>query len=291
MISFLNSVTKLMRPHQYLKNFFIFAPLFFAGGIFTGTPLLSALLGFISFSLVASSVYIINDYQDIEDDKKHPKKRHRPLASGAISKNIALILSIVFMLLSALIMLSLSVNAFYVLSAYVVLNLAYSLGLKHVAILDVTIIAIGFVMRLFVGSLVTDIPLSSWIVLITFLLALFLALAKRRDDVLIFLETGQKMRKVVDGYNLKFLDTAIAIMASVVIVSYIMYTTFNVESNHSHPQHLYLTTLFVILGVLRYMQITFVLENSGSPTEVILKDNFIRITILSWIVAFAWIIY
>ena len=185
----------------------------------------------------------------------------------------------------------LSWNAVGILTAYAVMNIAYSFHLKHVAILDVTIIAIGFVLRLFIGSAVTGIPLSMWIVVMTFLLALFMALAKRRDDVLIFMETGKKMRKVIDGYNLQFLDTAMAIMASVVIVAYTIYTTSTDVTARFHTQYLYLTSLFVILGIMRYLQIAFVHLDSGSPTRIVLKDRFMQLTILAWIISFAWILY
>jgi len=155
-----------------------------------------------------------------------------------------------------------------------------------------TIISIGFVLRLFVGSSVTGIYLSMWIVIMTFLLALFMALAKRRDDILIYMKTGAKMRKVIDGYNLKFVDGAMMIMASVVIVSYILYTTSKeVIDRVDSGEFLYLTTLFVILGVMRYMQITFVFEKSASPSEIILKDRFIQSTLLFWILSFVWILY
>jgi hypothetical protein len=125
----------------------------------------------------------------------------------------------------------------------------------------------------------------------TFLLALFIALAKRRDDVLIFLETGKKMRKVIDGYNLQFLDTAMAIMAAVVIVAYIIYTTSVEVTERLHSQYLYLTALFVILGIMRYLQITFVYLDSGSPTKIVFKDRFMQATIFSWIISFTWLIY
>ena len=182
-------------------------------------------------------------------------------------------------------------GAFYVLVFYVTLNLAYTVRLKHVAVLDVAIIALGFVLRLFVGSFVTGVPLSMWIVVMTFLLALFLALAKRRDDVLIYLETGQKMRKVVDGYNLKFLDSAMVMMASVVIVSYTLYTISVDVISRLHSEYLYLTVIFVILGIMRYMQIAFVEEDSGSPTRVMLKDRFLLIVVIGWLATFFWIIY
>ncbi len=284
-------IIKLMRPQQYVKNIFIFLPLFFALKI-TDTALLSqAFIAFIAFSLTASSIYILNDYLDIEEDREHPKKKYRPLASGTISKKSGIIIMIILGLAGSTLMAILSIKALLILLAYVLMNIAYSFYLKHVAILDVTIIAVGFVLRLFIGWAVTDIPLSMWIVIMTFLLALFMALAKRRDDVLIYQNTGKKMRKVIDGYNLEFLDGAMMIMASVVIVSYLLYTTSAEVVLRVGSEYLYLTTLFVILGIMRYLQITFVLKDSGSPTKIVLKDRFTQLTLLGWILSFGWILY
>jgi len=287
----LSDIIKLMRPHQYIKNFFIFLPLFFALKITNIDLLINAFIAFIAFSLTASAIYILNDYHDIEEDKQHPKKKNRPLASGAISKSKAVVIMLTLAIAGFLLMLTLSIKAMIILSAYVIMNIAYSFRLKHIAILDVTIIAIGFVLRLFIGSAVTGIPLSMWIVTITFLLALFMALAKRRDDVLIYLDTGKRMRKVIDGYNLQFLDTSMAIMASVVIVAYTIYTTSEAVIEKVHSEYLYLTALFVILGIMRYLQIAFVLKDSGSPTKIVLKDRFIQLTLVGWLLTFSWILY
>lgn len=285
------SIFKLMRPHQYIKNLFIFLPLFFAARI-TETPLLiSAFIAFIAFSLVASAVYILNDYNDIEDDRQHPKKKSRALASGAITKSSAIGIMALLFIAGVAFMAPLSLTATGILLTYVIMNIAYSLRLKHVAILDVTIIALGFVLRLFVGSSVTDIPLSMWIVIMTFLLALFMALAKRRDDVLIYLDTGKKMRKVIDGYNLQFLDAAMAIMASVVIVAYTIYTTSSEVIARVQSEYLYLTALFVILGIMRYLQIAFVEKDSGSPTRIVLTDRFMQLTLFGWVATFVWVLY
>ena len=282
---------KLMRPHQYIKNFFIFLPLFFALKITDTSLLFNAFIAFIAFSLTASAIYTLNDYHDIEEDRQHPKKKDRPLASGAINKSQAITIMSVLFAAGFTLMTVLSLKAAGILLAYVIMNIAYSFYLKHVAILDVVIIAIGFVLRLFIGSAVTDIPLSMWIVVMTFLLALFMALAKRRDDVLIYLDTGKKMRKVIDGYNLQFLDTAMAIMASVVIVSYTIYTTSPEVVARVHSEYLYLTSLFVILGIMRYLQVAFVLKDSGSPTKIVLKDRFMQLTLIGWVLSFAWILY
>jgi len=280
-----------MRPHQYIKNLFIFLPLFFALKITDTALLLQACLAFIAFSLTASAIYILNDYQDIDEDREHPKKRFRPLASGDISKRQALGIMTFLFLAGFGLMASVSPLATAILAIYVLLNIAYSLRLKHIAILDITIIAAGFVLRLFVGSAATDIPLSMWIVTMTFLLALFMALAKRRDDVLIFMETGKRMRRVIDGYNLQFLDSAMAIMAAVVIVSYTNYTTSEEVIERVHSEYLYLTSLFVILGIMRYLQIAFVHLDSGSPTKIVLKDRFTQLVLLGWVISFSWILY
>jgi len=280
-----------MRPHQYIKNLFILLPLFFAMKITDTGLLANAFIAFMAFSLTASAVYILNDYHDIKEDSQHPKKKNRPLASGAISKPQAIAIMAILFMAGFTLMASLSLKATAILAAYVIMNIAYSLHLKHIAILDVTIIAIGFILRIFIGSVVTDIHLSMWIVIMTFLLALFMALAKRRDDVLIYLDTGKKMRRVINGYNLRFLDTAMAIMAAVVIVAYIQYTTSTEVIERVHNEYLYLTAFFVILGIMRYLKIAFVLKNSGSPSNIVLKDRFMQLILIGWILSFAWILY
>ena len=285
------SIIKLMRPQQYIKNLFIFLPLFFALKITDVTLLLNDFIAFVAFSITASAIYILNDYHDIEEDRQHPRKKYRPLASGEISKAQAVRIMGILATVGFVLMAVLSLQAVGILTIYVLLNIAYSFYLKHVAILDVAIIAIGFVLRLFIGAAVTNIELSMWIVVMTFLLALFMALAKRRDDVLIYMETGKKMRKVIDGYNLQFLDTAMAIMASVVIVAYTIYTTSPDVIERFHTQYLYLTSLFVILGIMRYLQIAFVHLDSGSPTKIVFKDRFIQLVLLGWIITFAGILY
>jgi len=287
----ISSIINLMRPHQYIKNGFIFLPLFFAARITDTALLFNAVIAFIAFSLTASATYVLNDYHDVEDDKLHPIKKNRPLASGVITKPQALVIMTLLLVAGTTLMASVSFSAMAILLAYVTMNIAYSFHLKHVAILDVTIIAIGFVLRISVGSAATDIPLSMWIVIMTFLLALFMALAKRRDDVLIYLDTGKKMRKVIDGYNLKFLDAAMVIMASVVIVAYTIYTISAEVIARVQSEYLYLTTLFVIVGIMRYLQIAFVEKDSGSPTRIILKDRFMQLTLFGWITTFVWVLY
>ncbi len=287
----MKNILLLIRPHQYVKNLFIFMPLFFMGQISDASLLINAFLAFLAFSLSASAIYILNDYQDIEEDRLHPKKKFRPLASGTVTKRKAIITMVFLLVFGTSMMAYLSLSGLLILCAYLLLNVAYSFRLKHISILDVTIIAIGFVLRIFVGASVTQIPVSMWIVIMTFLLALFLALAKRRDDVLIFQNTGQQMRKVIGGYNLQMIDGAMMIMGSVVIVAYLLYTTSQEVIERMESDHLYLTALFVILGIMRYLQIAFIESDSGSPTKIVFKDRFMQITIIAWLFSFAWIIY
>ncbi|MDF1877128.1 decaprenyl-phosphate phosphoribosyltransferase [Sulfurimonas sp. SAG-AH-194-L11] len=284
----MKNLITLLRPHQYVKNLFIFAPLIFAFN-FNEESVLNATLAFILFSLLASSIYVLNDFMDIEEDKKHPTKKNRPLASGAISLTTA---NFIFLGLSSTTLIAtylFSTPLFAVLVMYFVLNILYSFRLKHIAIVDIFIIATGFVLRLFAGAQVTETPLSMWIIIITFLLAIFLALAKRRDDVLLSIE-GKETRKNIDGYNLEFVNAAMVLMSGVVIVSYLQYTVSPAVIARLGNEYLYLTTLFVILAILRYMQITFVEQQSGSPSKIVLKDTFIKVTLLLWLISFVGIV-
>ena len=285
------NIVKLMRPHHYIKNLFIFLPLFFVGQVTNPELLTNTFLVFIAFSVSASAIYILNDYVDIEDDLQHPSKKNRPLASGLILRKEAFSLIAVFSIVGLSLMAAQSLKVLLILLIYIILNIGYCFFLKHIAIVDITIIAIGFVLRLFIGSSITGIPLSKWIIIITFLLALFLALAKRRDDVLHFINTGKKMRKSIDGYNLQFIDGAMMIMASVVIVSYILYATSLEVIERIQSEYLYLTSIFVVLGVLRYSQLSFVENNGSSPTKIIIKDKFMISVLLLWILSFIFLIY
>jgi 4-hydroxybenzoate polyprenyltransferase len=281
----------VLRPTHYLKNFFVFVPLFFAAQ-FTEVALLGRTMGvFIAFSCVASAVYIFNDLWDIERDRAHPTKRFRPLAAGELSRQAALVMMALLLASGLGIAFWIERAAGIILAAYLAINLAYNLVLKHVSIVDVAVVAVGYNLRLMVGAAATGVQLSMWVMVMTFLLAVFLTLAKRRDDVLIYLETNQKMRAVVDGYNLEFINAAMMIMAAVLIVAYTLYTISPEVMERVHSQNLYLTLFFVLLGVLRYLQITFVENASGDPTRILRKDRFLQLVLLGWIATFTWILY
>jgi 4-hydroxybenzoate polyprenyltransferase len=281
----------LLRISQYSKNLFIFLPLFFALHMQDPERLFKVFLAFLGFCLLASAVYIFNDLYDIEEDRQHQKKKYRPLPAGKITRGSAIGLMAGLFALGLIIAYGLSLQMFYLCLLYIVLNLAYSVKLKHIPILDIMIIAICFVIRIFVGGVVGDVPIYMWIVIMTFLLALFMALGKRRDDVIIFMETNQMPRKSIDGYNLLFIDSSMMIMAAVIIVAYLMYTVSPEITAKFKTDKLYITSVFVLMGVMRYLQITLMEKNSGSPTEIFLKDIFIQMSIAGWLIFFALLVY
>jgi len=268
---------------------FILLPLFFAGGIRDPDLLLPCLIAFVTFSLTSSGSYVVHDLMDVQEDRIHPEKRTRPFASGLVSESGAKVMSFSLVLLGLLI--AYFQSGFFLLLLYVLLNFLYSVKLKEIALLDVTVFALGFVIRLYVGSLVTDVYLSEWRVVMTFLLALFLALAKRRDDLVIYAKTGHTVRSASKGYNLEMLNSAISLLGASVILVYLQYTTDQKVIDRLHTENLFITTLFVILGILRYLQITFVMEKSGSPTRVLLRDRFTQANLLLWFFTFFWILY
>ena len=284
---------KLLRPKDWAKNLFLFIPSFFAEKFFDTNTLLRLALGFVAFSFMASCIYVINDYRDIEDDRKHPVKRKRPLAAGTVKKGMGLVIAIL-LFVSSIVMayfLDPTLQFLFVLGLYFALNIAYSLGFKNIAILDILILAAGFVLRVKAGAVIAKVDTSEWLIIMTYLLALFLSIAKRRDDFLLKMETGSEMRRSISGYNLDFLNTMLAFFSAIIIVSYIMYTVSGQTYTRLKTHRLYYTSVFVIAGILRYLQITFVLKKSGSPTEILYKDRFIQCTLLLWVFSIYGILY
>jgi len=249
------------------------------------------ILGFIVFCLIASSIYIINDYRDIEDDRKHPVKSKRPLASGAVSKNTAVIICVLLLICGFTLAWFIRDKFLFIVGIYFLLNLAYSFGLKTIPILDIIIVAIGFVLRIKGGAVIAMIGVSEWLNIMVFLLALFMAIGKRRDDVLLKLSSGTDMRKAIKGYNLEYLNVALALVCAVIVVAYFMYTMSPEVLTRLGTYRLYYTCLFVLAGILRYLQIIFVQAASGSPTKILYKDRFIQASLLLWIISFYLIIY
>jgi len=285
---------KILRPKQWMKNFFVMLPLFFGGELFNGKALLAGAITFLAYSFAASSIYCFNDIHDVDDDRRHPVKCLRPVASGAVSVSVAYALMFICFALSMLSMFFLPDYALQtggILLLYWLLNLAYCARLKQYAIIDVCIVAFGFVLRLLAGGFATHIPLSKWIVLMTFLITLFMSFAKRRDDVIRMERTGEAPRKNTIRYNLTFINQAITITASVTLVCYIMYTVSPEVIQNFQTDYLYLTTIFVLVGLLRYIQLTVVDQKSGDPTKVLLKDRFTQLVVVAWLLTFLLIIY
>jgi decaprenyl-phosphate phosphoribosyltransferase len=282
-------VIKLLRVKQWIKNLFVFLPLFFAGEFLNTSLLIDALLAFFAFSFTSSIIYILNDHKDIEKDKLHPIKKDRPLANGDISKKNALLLLVSLTL--AVVFLSIfnfTLLSIMPLALYFVLNLFYTYILKTIAIIDVAIIATGFVLRVVFGGLVTAIYVSKWALLLTFALAMVLALGKRRGELV---SVQSNARPSLNGYNLPFIDTALTITIAITLVCYIMYTISPDVVDRYGSEYVYTTTIFVLLGLLRFLQQTMVFNKTESPTKFVYKDIFIQIMILCWILSFVLIIY
>ncbi len=286
---------RLIRPLQWLKNVFVFAPIFFSTNLLKAEFFWPTLVVFASFCLISSSIYCFNDLKDVEADRQHPKKCHRPIASGKVSVMEGYVMMILCTIGAlAILPLAESPNTPYlyaIIIGYWLMNIGYCLKLKQFAILDVSIIAIGFVMRVLVGGIATDIYISHWLVMMTFLVTLFLAFTKRNDDYRIYEQTGTKPRVSITGYNKTFINEATAIIASVTLVCYIMYTMSPEVIHRLGTRYVYLTSGWVLAGLLRYLQNMIVFGLSGSPTKSLVKDHFVQFCILGWIASFFVIIY
>jgi 4-hydroxybenzoate polyprenyltransferase len=267
--------------------------LFFGGEIFNVHKLIEISFGFIAFSFIASSIYIINDYRDREDDRKHPVKCKRPLAAGTVSPGSAIVICCLLLAAGFGLAFYIREKFLIVLAIYFLINLGYSLGLKSIAILDIILLALGFVLRIKGGSVISFVPLSEWIIIMVFLLAVFMALGKRRDDVLLKLSSGTDMRKSIKGYNLELLNSLLALTCAVIVVAYLMYTLSPETLEHMHMRHnrLFYTCIFVFAGIFRYLSIIYISTDSGSPTKILYKDRFIQITLLLWIASYILILY
>lgn len=287
---------KLLRVEQWVKNLFVFIPLFFSGKIFETTQLFETIFSFIIFSFTASSIYIINDYSDIESDRVHPEKCRRPLASGAISVGraklvlVGLVISTIGLIISLSDVFGYNVLKFgAVISSYFVMNLAYTFRLKHIAIVDISIIAVGFVLRVLAGGYATGIVVSQWAIILTFVLALVLAVGKRRGE-LVNTQLSGNTRKALDGYNIQFADIVLSISVTLAIVSYIMFV-ISPETQKEFTNKVFYTFIFVIFAFLRYLQQTLVYNRTESPTKMIYKDRYIQLVLALWGFAFLILIY
>ena len=272
------SILKTMRPKQWTKNIFLFAALIFDRQLTNPDAFLKTFLGFILFSLLSSSVYLINDIADVESDRNHPKKKNRPIASGKLSVRAAGITASVLIIITLILSYILSPGFFLISLIYFILFLGYSLRLKHVPLIDVLIIASGFVLRVGAGvSLIQVERFSPWLYVVTTLLALYIGFGKRRAELMLLNDGANSHRRVLDGYNIPFLDQLITIVSSTTIIAYSLYTFSapNLPENHA----MMLTIPFVIYGIFRYLFLIQMKGEGGAPDELVLSDLPLQITI------------
>ncbi len=283
---------KLLRPKQWLKNFFVLAPLIFSKGLFSSSSDLAAIKGFVIFCLVASSVYIINDIRDVEADRAHPLKRKRPIAAGTISPANALIIVVLLLALSSIVAIGMDEKFLLVIGTYLGLNIAYSLKLKEVVLLDVFIIAAGFMMRVLAGAYAIQVEVSSWIVLCTMFIALFLGFAKRRGEIMMLgKQRGENERKVLSDYQVAFIDQMLTIAAAGTVISYALYTVSARTLEVLGTDKMIYTTVFVLYGIFRYLHLVHTGVTTENPTGALTSDSAIVVTGILWILACVTLIY
>jgi 4-hydroxybenzoate polyprenyltransferase len=286
----LKALLKTMRPRQWSKNIFIFAALVFDKQLLNVEAFLSTLAGFVLFCLISSSVYIFNDLADVEADRQHPEKKNRPIAAGKLPLNVAWTAGIGLVIIALGLATLLTPGFEAVLVIYLVLNLAYSKWLKHIPIIDVFVIAAGFVLRVHAGVTLIQVErFSPWLYVVMTLLALFLGFGKRRAELALLAKGAGSHRKVLEGYSLPLLDQYIMVVSGTTIVAYSLYTFSapNVPENDS----MMLTIPFVVYTIFRYLYLIEVKHAGGAPEEILLSDRPFQIAMVLWAVAVLAIFY
>jgi decaprenyl-phosphate phosphoribosyltransferase len=284
------SILQLLRIEHWVKNLFLFIPAFFAARLSEVLILERALVGFVAFCLVASAVYVLNDLVDAPQDRNHPDKCRRPIASGAINPQQAVVILVVLLSLGTLTAAFLSPEMLIYTLLYFAINVAYSFSLKHFALIDVSLIGVGFLLRVLAGGAVTGVAVSQWLIVLSFLLALILGLAKRRGEYVVAMGESN-FRKALEGYNLPFLDMAMVVCSTVAVVAYLMYCFSPEVTGRIGSDKIFYTAFFVVIGILRYLQLTLVFNKTESPTRALLRDRFLQIVLLGWIGSFVWLLY
>jgi 4-hydroxybenzoate polyprenyltransferase len=286
----LKALIRALRPRQWTKNGFIFFGLIFDKQLFNLEPFLRTFVGFSLFCLISSAVYLFNDIADVEADRIHPEKKFRPIASGELPVNVAIIAALLLTVIALPIGYLLSPVFALILTVYLATNLLYSRWLKHVPILDVMIVSSGFVLRVAAGvALITVERFSPWLYMITILFSLYIGLGKRRAEMNLLADEASAHRRVFEGYTIPLLDQFITIVSGMTIVAYSLYTFSapNLPENHA----MMLTIPFVVYGIFRYLQLIQVGHAAGSPDEVALKDRPLQVTVLLWILTVIAIFY
>ncbi len=278
-------IFKSLRPQQWIKNFFIFAPLVFSRNLLQANAVLAATATFVVFCIVSSAHYIFNDLMDIEEDKLHPIKSRRPLASGRLKKSSAVAAMLVLAALGLGLAAAIGLPILIVSLVYLVLQVAYSIRLKHVVILDVFVVAAGFVIRVVAGGLAIKVMISSWLLICTMLLALFLAMSKRRHELVLLDSGAAQHRPILKEYNTYLLDQMISVVTASTLVAYCLYTISEETVAKFGTRRLIWTVPFVLYGIFRYLYLIHQKNEGGSPEHLILKDKPLLADIFCWIIA------
>lgn len=279
-----------MRPRQYAKNAFIFAPLFFDRQLFIPRSFLLTFMGFITLCILSSGVYVLNDIVDVEADRNHPQKKYRPIASGKISIRNAKIFCLVLFAAAFVMAFFLNRSFFLLCLLTVVINTAYSFKLKHIPLIDIITIGILFLIRVYSGAVLIQVKIfSPWLYIVTFMLALYLGFGKRRAELASLEGTQNTTRPVLEGYTVPFLDQLISIISAVIIMSYALYTFSGpaVPANN----RMMLTIPFVVYGIFRYLYLLQVKHQGGAPEEVLLSDHWLQGTIILYAISVVFALY
>ncbi|MGE5234444.1 MAG: decaprenyl-phosphate phosphoribosyltransferase [Acidobacteriota bacterium] len=284
-------LVRSLRPAQWSKNVFVFAPLVFAQKLQDPHALLRATLAFAAFCSAASAVYLVNDVRDRDEDRRHPLKRHRAIAAGTLGVGPALVAATLLAVAAGVAAWRLGPAFTALLGGYVLLNLTYSLYLKQRVILDVMAIAAGFVLRVVAGAVAVPAPVSSWLLLCTIFLALFLAFSKRRHELTLLQDGAADQRRVLEHYSPAFLDQMINVVTASAVVSYALYAVAPETVQKFHTEHLVYTVPLVLFGIFRYLYLVYQSPGARNPTEAILHDPPFLLNIALWGLAVLWIVY
>lgn len=285
-------ILKLLRVKQWIKNFFLFAPLIFSLHLFEFKYFLNALIGFFAFSFLSSFVYILNDIADRENDRNHPEKRHRPIASGKISPKNALLIGLILLILTAILASFTNYKFILALLSYFIVNIFYTFSFKNIVLLDVFSISFGFMIRIISGAWVINVEISHWLILTTLFLSLFLGITKRRMEVYLVENTSvSKTRKVLEHYSLDFTDQMATIVAAGTVISYALYTVSERTVTIFGTDRLIYTTPFVIFGIFRYLYLVHKKNLGENPTLIVSTDIQMIVNLILWLLASVFIIY
>jgi len=287
----IGAVIASFRPKQWTKNLLVFAGLVFSRNLFNLTDLLRSLAGFVAFCLLSGAVYVVNDLADIENDRLHPRKRFRPIASGRLKPGAAKAAALVATLLALVGSWLLDWRFSAVCLAYLVMQLAYSFKLKHLVVLDVMTVAAGFALRAFAGTVLVHVTLSSWLFVCTILVALFVALAKRRHELLFLANGGTSHRAVLEMYSEPLLDQMMAVATSATVIAYSLYTIAPETVAKFGTHNLMLTVPFVLYGIYRYLYLVYRKEMGGAPELALLGDLPLALAVLLWMAGVVAVLY